>query len=213
MGEGVNHVLDERLGLAVERWFRLSPAPIMIVDIRTREILAANRAAETMTHGVAFALAGGSRLLFADRHLDDDFWQQLRGVETMPAVICLRQGDDLLAVSAEAGFGDGDAHAIALTFRGELSGKQVCGGRTIWASLQKAYDLTIAEERIAYLLAEGASVPDVAHTVGITVDTVRSHVQKIYSKVGVMNREQLMIRLARLQFTAADQPASPQPYG
>lgn len=199
-------MLDERLGLAVERWFRLSPAPIMIVDIRTREILAANRAAEAMTHGAAFALAGGNRLLFADRHLDDDFWQQLRGIESTPSVVCLRHGDDLLAISAESGFGDGDAHAITLTFRGELFGKQVGGGKPIWASLQKAYDLTIAEERIACLLADGASVPDAAHAVGITVDTVRSHIQKIYSKVGVKSREQLTTRLARLRFTAADQP-------
>ncbi|HZV84129.1 MAG TPA: LuxR C-terminal-related transcriptional regulator [Brevundimonas sp.] len=196
-------MLDERIVLAVEKWFHLSPAPIMIINVATFEILAANRAAELMTHDTVFALSGPGRLMFADPHIDEDFRTQLREIEAEPAVICLRRGDDFLAIRVETAFRDDTAEAVRLTFQGELSGRRVDAGRTLWASLDKAFDLTPAEERVARLLAEGESVSAIAAAVGVTLDTVRSHAQHIYLKVGVSNREQLTARLAQLRFVAS----------
>lgn len=194
----------------VERWFLLSPEPIVIIDDRTLEILGANRAAEAMLRNSNFIRDVDGALTFADTRQTDDFRRQIQAHGQDAAAICLRRDDggDVLVARVEHPSPDDQAHTATVIFQGHIGGSEVGVGRTLWAPLCKAFELTPAEERVAKQLVTGDSVAAIAKRLSITVDTLRSHAQRIYIKVGVANREQLMTRLAPFRFAGASPAAN-----
>jgi len=59
-----------------------------------------------------------------------------------------------------------------------------------------AGELTSAEERVARLAADGLSNKEIAAALVVTIPTVEGHLTKIYAKLGVRSRAQLVSRLA-----------------
>jgi LuxR family maltose regulon positive regulatory protein len=51
-----------------------------------------------------------------------------------------------------------------------------------------AEPLSTQEQRVLHLLAAGHSNPEIAHTLVVSVNTVKAHVQSIYRKLNVTNR-------------------------
>ena len=65
--------------------------------------------------------------------------------------------------------------------------------------LQSAYGLTPAETRVAVTLLEFGSAKEVADTLGVSSDTVRTQIKQVYAKLGVDSRARfvkLMLGLA-----------------
>ncbi len=60
--------------------------------------------------------------------------------------------------------------------------------------LRALYGLTPAECRVAILLLDGQPPKEIAGTIGVTIDTVRSQIRSIFGKTGV-NRQSDLIRL------------------
>lgn len=58
-------------------------------------------------------------------------------------------------------------------------------------------ELTRRERQIAELFAAGSSYKAIAEKLGVAPVTVRSHLQNLYAKLGVTNREELVALLAR----------------
>lgn len=56
------------------------------------------------------------------------------------------------------------------------------------------FNLSPTESRIALAIAPGQSPKEYAHRAGVTIDTVRWHVKRIYKKLGV-NRQADLVRL------------------
>ena len=54
--------------------------------------------------------------------------------------------------------------------------------------------LSVREQEVLDLLAQGASNQEIAEALVITVDTVKRHVSNILSKLGVSNRTQAVAR-------------------
>lgn len=65
-----------------------------------------------------------------------------------------------------------------------------------YADLDVAFGLTPAENKVLLSLLDGHDVEQLALRLQVSVETVRSHVRKIYQKIGVKNREALF-RVAR----------------
>lgn len=61
--------------------------------------------------------------------------------------------------------------------------------------LELLADLTSAEERVVRLLIAGRSAHEIAAITRNSVLTVRTHVKRIYAKLGVRSKEQLYARL------------------
>lgn len=61
-------------------------------------------------------------------------------------------------------------------------------------ALQRRYQLTPAELRVAALIAEGCSPREIAAAVGISVLTVRAHLRSLYEKTGA-RRQTALARL------------------
>ena len=64
------------------------------------------------------------------------------------------------------------------------------GGRPV--TRRAAHDLTPQEQRIADLAATGASNKDIATHLGVSVRTVRTHLEHIFAKRGIHSRRELM---------------------
>ena len=54
------------------------------------------------------------------------------------------------------------------------------------------YRLTPREVEIAVLLAQGRSMPYIATKLGLSGNTVRSHAQETYAKLGVHSKQELI---------------------
>ena len=73
--------------------------------------------------------------------------------------------------------------------------------RTKWVSDHTAAEkvsLTEAERRVAYLIANGHTNKSTAKSLGISINTVGTHLRSIYSKLGVQSRVQLANTLREL---------------
>ena len=70
-----------------------------------------------------------------------------------------------------------------------------------------AFTLTTRESEVLTLVGEGLASKEIAHRLGITPATVRTHVQNILTKLGVCNRRQAAALLAgRLPHAARPRP-------
>lgn len=65
-----------------------------------------------------------------------------------------------------------------------------------YADLDVAFGLTQAENKVLLGLLDGHDVEQLTRLLGVSVETVRSHIRKIYQKIGVNSREALF-RVAR----------------
>lgn len=68
--------------------------------------------------------------------------------------------------------------------------------------MQKRYDLTPQETRIAYELAMGHAVDAIADGLRVQANTVRMHLKRIYDKTDTHCQSQLVSRLVRNVFSA-----------
>jgi DNA-binding CsgD family transcriptional regulator len=58
--------------------------------------------------------------------------------------------------------------------------------------LQSTYDLTASETRICAMLANGESVESVSEKLGISPNTARTHIKRIFSKTGAARQSELV---------------------
>lgn len=68
----------------------------------------------------------------------------------------------------------------------------------VWPELD-ALGLTAAECRVLKGLLNGRAAQDLAEDLAISSETVRTHIRRIYAKLGVSNREQLFYRTLTLR--------------
>ena len=64
-----------------------------------------------------------------------------------------------------------------------------------YADLREAFQLTPSELKILDQMLDGSTADEISSAVGLSIDTVRSHIRNIYTKVGVKSRERLFARL------------------
>jgi DNA-binding CsgD family transcriptional regulator len=69
------------------------------------------------------------------------------------------------------------------------------GDHDVYHDLDLAFGLTPAEHRVLLSLLSGNEADRVTRTLGVSMDTVRSHIRNIYAKLGVSSREQLFVKV------------------
>jgi DNA-binding CsgD family transcriptional regulator len=70
--------------------------------------------------------------------------------------------------------------------------------------------LTPAEARVLIAIADGASLADASAALGITKNTVRSHLQHIFIKTGVSRQSELVLLASKLSFAYCGRPGAGQ---
>lgn len=68
--------------------------------------------------------------------------------------------------------------------------------RYVWSDFHKVFGLTRAETIIVKRIVGGEPVDTIADELAITLETVRTHVRRVYAKLGVSNREQLFSKVS-----------------
>src|SRR6185436_14261097 len=71
--------------------------------------------------------------------------------------------------------------------------------------------LTRREREILGLLAEGFSAPEIAQKLTLAVSSVKWHVQQLYGKLGVNNKQRALLRATELGLLGAAPEAKPAP--
>ena len=66
----------------------------------------------------------------------------------------------------------------------------------LWADFGPVLSLTAAEVRVSQRLIEGAGAEGIARSLGVGVETIRTHVRRVYNKLGISSREELFARLS-----------------
>jgi len=72
--------------------------------------------------------------------------------------------------------------------------------------LAQLYGLTRAEIRVALHVARGESVATIAGALGLSVNTVKTHIRRIFDKAGVTRQAEFCRALARFQLLDAPRP-------
>jgi DNA-binding NarL/FixJ family response regulator len=98
-------------------------------------------------------------------------------------------------------------NAIHLASRGMhvLPRSAAAGGGTESLNLQGSDLLTPREADVLELLQDGATNAQIAHTLSIGIETVRTHARNIYRKLGISSRRDLA-RLTRAEPVVVDGP-------
>jgi DNA-binding CsgD family transcriptional regulator len=104
------------------------------------------------------------------------------------------------AVDAAGAAGAGWLAGLA---RDEL---RVAGGRR---RRRTSAGLTAQEERVARLAATGASNPQIAGQLYVSVSTIETHLERVYAKLRIRSRHELMALVAAGKDIAADRPDGP----
>jgi DNA-binding CsgD family transcriptional regulator len=71
-------------------------------------------------------------------------------------------------------------------------------GESARLDLKRLWDLSAAEVRVLSITFQGMTVQEVADLVDLSVETVRTHIRHIYTKVGVSSREALFAAIGPL---------------
>jgi DNA-binding CsgD family transcriptional regulator len=69
-------------------------------------------------------------------------------------------------------------------------------GRYFWSDFHKVFGLTRAETIIVKRIIGGEPADTIAEELSITLETVRTHVRRVYAKLAVNNREQLFSKVS-----------------
>ena len=69
-----------------------------------------------------------------------------------------------------------------------------------------AYGLTLAEVRVALSVASGLSISDTAQRLKVSVNTVKTHLRRVYEKTGTRRQAELSRIVATIGLVRGDQP-------
>jgi DNA-binding CsgD family transcriptional regulator len=74
--------------------------------------------------------------------------------------------------------------------------------------IMDAYRLTLAEARVALSVSSGASVPETAHRLNISPNTVKTHLRRVFVKTGASRQADLAGIIASIGVIGRDPPGS-----
>lgn len=178
---------DGRQGLYLAAWANTFYAPSIIVTLDLT-IAWANRAATTLLDSGSPLCRVAGRLACVDKALTADLRRFVEGLDGKPSVwACPTDGEAHLLVRGEA-LRPARAEPAAALF---LVPTATTPEEHLWADLGEVFGLTPAETAIVKRFIAGERADEMAEALGVTIETVRTHIRRIYAKLGINSREQL----------------------
>jgi DNA-binding CsgD family transcriptional regulator len=177
------------VALNAERYFdhraAVGRTPEMLVagDL---EVIWLNAAALALTARTGPVGLTGGRMVLPHRGQEEALRAFLDGLGDESGVWVLRGPEGRWLIRAEPIAPVDSPTAWLLTWRSMDDGP-----RPLWADIGAALGLTRSEARLLHLLLDGQTVDEAAIDLAISVQTARTHIRRIYAKLGVSNREQL----------------------
>ncbi|MCT2559224.1 LuxR C-terminal-related transcriptional regulator [Tsuneonella sp. YG55] len=175
---------------AVEWVYRLSlPRLVVNADL---QLLWANRVAETVLASGQMVRRRGETLWFDD-HLGQDHWRERLsevGADLARLVVTDPRGHPNLIIGAFRRSDGTRRDAIFLSLMAVSQSLDLTK-----SGLAAMFDLTNAERQIAQMLVDLRSPREISESLGVSINTVRTHIRGIYVKLAVSSQRELL-RLA-----------------
>lgn len=168
--------------LALTAWLSDEPRPRMIIAPDMKLIWSSRSAISLGMTSDLFSIQGDRLLplnkqfsdLFTQRAADPDSWRLVTGADGRHNMIWTT---DIVTQA-------GNFTGIVL-----LSGDRGCPN-----ALANDFGLTRTETKVSGLFLNGHSTKEVAESMGVAVDTVKTHLKHVYEKLSVRNREQFFAK-------------------
>jgi DNA-binding CsgD family transcriptional regulator len=171
-------------------------------------LLRSNGAGAAMLRACSLVAASGDTLRLKDPKADRALRDALRGAAKASSGTA---GSGASIPLKNAAGRDFVAHVLPLSLSAAEGELQAPGGEVAvfvaetqpdleqaLKTFANAFGLTAAESRVARALAEIGSTPMVASALGVTVATVRSHLQRLYQKTGARRQAEIVSQLQGL---------------
>lgn len=182
---------EAALGLAQDYlvdWFQAAPRPMLMIKVPDLHIITCNDAGDRLLLEGPDLRQQQGRLAFCDAAAAERFRQHLTqdGNDLPPWPLKQRDRDRhlILKVDRLVTANAAPVAIVAVHFSDGDTNHQ-------WSDIGSIFGLTRAEERIAKKLTGGKNVEELAAELTISVETARTHIRRIYGKVGVGSRERL----------------------
>jgi len=167
-------------------WSAGFSVPALIVAPEMDPIWINRTGVSLLEAGEDFCLVDG-RLACADPTLRGEFRDFVASVRTAPGVWVYGANASVrMLVRGEPVEPSGRTPAIGLLFYA-MDGER----EHLWADFGKVFGLTRSEVQIVKRVIGGEKAQSIASEQGITLDTVRTHIRRVYGKLGVSSREEL----------------------
>lgn len=179
--------IEGRQGLYLAAWADTFFAPSIIVTLDLAVVWTNRAGSELLDRGTPFCRTAG-RLACADKTLTADLRRFVEGLDGKPSVwACPNGGETHLLVRGEAVRPlRAEPGAALFLFPSDTTPED-----HLWADLNEVFGLTPAETAIVKRFIAGERADEMAEALGVTIETVRTHIRRIYAKLGINSREQL----------------------
>lgn len=178
---------DSRQGMYLAAWADTFFAPSIIVTLDLTLVWTNRAAAILLDEGSPFCRVG-DRLACADPTLTPDLHRFVDALDGAPRIwACPAEGEAHLLVRGEALAPARGERGAALFLAPTLTPPE----DHLWADLGEVFGLTPAETAIVKRFLAGERADGMADALGVAVETVRTHIRRIYAKLGINSREQL----------------------
>jgi DNA-binding CsgD family transcriptional regulator len=197
------------LGLVTVRIFDLLSIGVVLLD-RSGRVVFANSAAQALSQD------GGSLLLNSRvtspsseeaRRLGDLIRSVLDGALVRTMSLPTRCGRPLMLLASPV---RGQDCSDILDERGTAAMLLICDpdrpAQIPSGWMMDAYGLTLAEVRVALSVASGLGISDTARRLKISVNTVKTHLRRVYEKTGTRRQAELSRIVATIGLVRGDQP-------
>lgn len=185
--EAGNEADDERLPGLVMRWIDRERRYRAIVTDKSKLVWANPSFMEKLRDSSLISLRDG-HLVASPPHGQPDIASALERCGSEAEHLWIGPSDNGLLVQIVRLDDEGGHFALELVDQSPLP-------ETLGPVLQAAFGLTKAENRVLVQMLLGEPADEISRSLGVSVETVRSHIKRIYDKLRVSSRERLFSRL------------------
>lgn len=169
--------------------------PVLLIDTPDATLLWANEAAEDFLVDGGALVRSSNRIAAADRSLQPAFNAFLNhGAPDGCWLMASADASSAVLVRKAAVDGDEGRGAVMLVVYGPDH-----RARFMEPDVSPLYGLTPTEGRILQLLCSGQPAERITRSSGTSIETTRTHIRRIYAKMGVSCREELLFAVQQFR--------------
>ena len=182
---------DAPLDQAVAVWVERERRARVLVDDALR-VLWMSSSAERMMSGPNSLLIRNGHIRTRENRFDHQLRDLISGASLQTSTCCLhdaKTGEHLVLTAVRLSPPSDDMVGLTLLRASEDFPFDL-------VDLHSAFGFTRTESRVAYRLMGGRTAGETADELGVSLETVRTHIKRAYAKLGVSSREGFFYRLA-----------------
>ncbi|CAN7385552.1 helix-turn-helix transcriptional regulator [Phenylobacterium sp. LjRoot225] len=180
----------EKLEHALAHWIEAEGRARVLVDDALR-VCWLNPSAESLMSGPNSILIRNGHIRTRENRFDRQLRELIDGAASQMSTCCLhdaKAGEHLVLTAVRLSAPSDDMVGLTL-----LRATEDFPFR--FADLHSAFGLTQTESRVAYHLMCGRTAEEASQELGVSLETVRTHIKRAYAKLGVCSREGFFHRL------------------